>query len=167
VFRHNYHLVLTQVLSDIHKVLRPAFAVCDATVAMEGDGPKTGRPRRVDRVLASRDIVALDSVAARMMGFDPARIDHLMALEQDGSGTTRDVRVVGEDIAGLDLAFEPAGHNAVSAVEMALRTSAARKLVFETRLLDVMCRGANVWYRAWYHLGPGSRLRDQVRGGRR
>lgn len=166
VFRHNYHLVLTEVLADIHKVLRPIFAVCDATIAMEGGGPKTGRPRRVDRVLASRDIVALDSVAARIMGFDPAEIDHLRTLEADGSGSMTDVEVVGEDITGLNLHFEPATHNVVSALEMALRTSVARKAVFETPLLDVMCHGANLWYRAWYYLGPGKRLQD-MDGGRR
>ncbi len=157
-FRHNYHLVLTQVLADIHKVLRPAFAVCDATVAMEGDGPKTGVPRRVDRVLASRDIVALDSVVARMMGFDPQQIDHLQALQEDGSGSMEDVQVVGESIDGVDLGFADAHHNAVSFVEMALRHTPLQRAVFHTRMLDVMCAGANAWYRAWYYLGPGHRL---------
>jgi uncharacterized protein (DUF362 family) len=157
-FRHNYHLVLTDVLADIHKVLKPAFAVCDATVAMEGDGPKTGVPRRVDRVLASRDIVALDSVVARMMGFDPREIDHLRALQDDGCGTQDGVRVVGESIEGLDLDFASAHHNAVSFVEMALRHTPLSRAVFHTRLLDVMCAGANAWYRTWYYLGPGHRL---------
>ncbi len=162
VFRHNYHLVLTQVLSDIHKVLKPAFSVCDATVAMEGDGPKTGRPRRVDRILASSDFVALDSVVARMMGFDPWQIEHLVAVHEDGSGCMDDVVVVGEDITGLDLGFQSATHNLVSGVEMALRSSLLRRMVFETRLLDVMCHGANAWYRTWYYLGPGKKLQDSV-----
>lgn len=162
VLRHNYHPVLSEVLSDLHRVLRPAFAVCDATIALEGDGPKTGTPRRVDRVLASRDIVAMDSVLARMMGFDPDDIEHLTMLQRDGAGSMRDVRVVGEDITGLDLRFRPAGHNAVSAVEMALRSSVMRRAVFDTPVLDVMCRGASLWYLAWYHLGSGARTRDRV-----
>jgi len=162
VFRHNYHLVLNQVLSDIHKVLRPAFAVCDATVALEGDGPKTGRPRVVDRVLASSDIVALDATSARIMGFDPEQIDHLVLLDEDGVGTVRDYDVVGEDIDGIDLRFCSAGHNLVSKVELAFRHSLARRLVFETPVLDLMCSGAVLWYLAWYHLGPGARIRDEI-----
>lgn len=164
VFRHNYHLVLSQVLSDIHKVLKPAFSVCDATVAMEGNAPKTGRPRRVDRLLASGDIVALDSVVARMMGFDPWDIEHLLLLHEDGSGSMQDVQVVGEDITGLNLHFASAQHNLVSGVEMVLRSSLFRKAVFETRLLDLACHGANAWYRAWYYLGPGKRLQNKVEG---
>jgi uncharacterized protein (DUF362 family) len=162
VFRHNYHLVLNEVLSDIHKILQPVFAVCDATVALEGDGPKTGRPRVVNRVLASTDIVALDAVCARIMGFDPEKIDHLQLLDEDGRGTARDYQVIGEDIEGLDLRFRSAGHNLVSQVELVFRHSAARRLVFETPVLDLMCSGANLWYQAWYHLGPGSRIRDQI-----
>lgn len=162
VLRHQYHLAIDDVLADIHSVLRPAFAVCDATIALEGDGPKTGRPRRVDRVLASRDIVALDSVSARIMGFDPRRIGHLRLLTERGVGSGFDYEVVGEDIEGLDLRFAPAGHNAVSAVELARRSSLLRRLVFETPVLRLMCWGAIGWYEAWYHLGPGARTRDRI-----
>lgn len=162
VFRHNYHLVIDEVLSDIHKVLKPAFAVCDATVALEGNGPKTGNPRLVNRILASRDIVALDAVSARMMGFDPDRISHLQTLTEDGIGSARNYRVVGEDITGLDLGFQGANHNVVSVVELALRHSTLRRLVFETPVLDVMCLGAQVWYLIWYYLGPGARIRDRI-----
>jgi len=92
VLRHNYHLCIDEVLSDIHKVLKPAFAVCDATIALEGFGPKTGRPRIVDRVLASRDLVALDSVMARIMGFDPDQIRHLQILTEDGIARRKIIR---------------------------------------------------------------------------
>lgn len=162
VIRHNYHLVLDQVLSDVHKVLKPLFAVCDATIALEGDGPKTGNPRVVNRILASGDIVALDSVSARMMGFDPEKIGHLKLLEADGVGTVSGYELVGEDVSGMNLDFKGAAHNAVSQVELALRSSLLRKLVFETPVLDLMCWGATVWYLIWYHLGSGSRTRDRI-----
>ena len=165
VLRHNYHLMIDEVLSDIHQVLKPAFAVCDATIGLEGDGPKTGRPRVVDRVLASRDIVALDAVSARIMGFDPETIGHLRLLMADGVGTARDYEVVGEDVSALNFHFQPARHNAVSVVELFLRKSGLRRLVFETRVLDLMCWGATGWYLLWYHLGPGARIRDGIING--
>jgi len=162
VLRHNYHLVVNEVLSDIHKVLKPAFAVCDATIALEGDGPKTGRPRAVNRVLASSDIVALDAVMARMMGFDPEKIVHLRMLTEDGVGSFRHYQLVGENIEGLNLGFARARHNAVSMVELAFRRSWLRRLVFETPVFDLMCLGAGIYYLIWYHLGPGARIRDRI-----
>jgi uncharacterized protein (DUF362 family) len=162
VLRHNYHLELDEVLTDIHQVLKPALAVCDATVALEGAGPKTGRPRLVDRVLASKDIVALDAVSARLMGFEPERIRHLQMLAEAGLGSVRDYEVVGEDITDLNFHFQPAAHNFVSRVELGLRHSSLRPLVFDTPVLDLMCWGATVWYLVWYYLGPGARIRDQI-----
>jgi uncharacterized protein (DUF362 family) len=162
VLRHNYHLAVGDVLSDIHKLLKPAFAVCDATIALEGDGPKTGKQRIVDRVLASRDIVALDAVCARIMGFDPLKIKHLRLLSEDGIGSVSDYEIAGEDIAGLSYGFRCASHNAVSMVELAFRKSLARRLVFETPVFDLMCFGANIYYLIWYYMGPGKKVAERI-----
>jgi hypothetical protein len=96
------------------------------------------------------------------MGFDPESIGHLRLLTEDGVGSCREYDVVGENIADLNFHFQPARHNAVSVVELFLRRSGLRRLVFETRVLDLMCWGATGWYLIWYHLGPGKRIRDQV-----
>lgn len=162
VLRHNYHLVIDEVLSDIHKTIMPLFAVCDATIALEGDGPKTGNPRIINRILASKDIVALDAVSAKMMGFDPGKIRHLELLEEDGVGKVRDFHVVGEDIGNLNFNFKPAGHNMVSVVELSFRKSLLRKMVFETPLLSVMCTGAKIWYGIWYYLGRGNATKNKI-----
>ena len=44
----------------------------DAPTYLEGNGPKSGRPRVADLVLASADVVALDTVAAKVMGIEVA-----------------------------------------------------------------------------------------------
>ena len=162
VLRHNYHLVIDEVLSDMYQVLKPVFAVCDGTVGMEGNGPKTGRPRVMDRILASRDLVALDATAARIMGFDPKTIRHLQFLAEQGVGSADDYQVVGEDISNLNFHFQAPRHNFVAVIELMFRDSGLRKLVFETPVLDVMCWGATAWYLVWYYLGPGARTRDRI-----
>jgi hypothetical protein len=58
------------------------FALMDGTTAGDGPGPRALRPVVKDMLLASADPVALDAVAATMMGFDPATIAHLGALPQ-------------------------------------------------------------------------------------
>lgn len=62
-------LPFSKHLVDIYGLVRPHLHVMDAIVAMEGDGPSGGRPRTVGAVMASADGVAIDAVAANMMGF--------------------------------------------------------------------------------------------------
>ena len=64
-------------LADVNRVVRPALCLMDATVGLEGNGPKSGRPRITDRILGSTDPVALDTIQSVIMGVDPARVHHL------------------------------------------------------------------------------------------
>jgi uncharacterized protein (DUF362 family) len=157
--RHNFHLVLDDALADIHTVVRPAFAVMDATIALEGNGPKSGSPRIVNRILASHDLVALDTIQAKLMGLDPATIRHLAACAERGIGTAaiEEIQVVGEDIAGVNLHFKPASHNLVSRVEELLRRSSLKKLFFDTPLFLVMLFGAKIWYYIWFYCVSGKK----------
>ncbi len=167
-FRHNYHPVVDQVLRDLSTVLRPAFAVCDGTIGLEGNGPKSGRPKVCNLVLASADPVALDTVSARIMGLDHFRIRHLELCAAAGLGSHDFGRIRVVDGAGSKretlprFTFEPAHHNAVSWVETLLRSTAARKLIFESPLLVPLCLGARVWYFIWYYLIKGRSLRDRA-----
>jgi len=155
--RHNYHLVLTDALADINSVVRPVFAVMDATIALEGNGPKSGRPKVVDRVLASHDIVALDAIQAKLMGLDPMTIPHLQACAKRELGTSslEQIEIVGEKDPP-SFGFVPARHNLVSRLEESLRRSALKKLVFDTPVFLLMLLGAKLWYLLWLYLFGGN-----------
>jgi uncharacterized protein (DUF362 family) len=162
--RYRYHRVLDGALADLNGVLRPRFVVMDATVCLEGNAPKSGRPRIMDLVLASSDLVALDAIAATLMGFDPLRIPHLRECADAALGTAdpKQIRIAGPSLDTLATNFEPAHDNLVSRVEMALQRSRLGRVVFDTPLFDLACYGANLWYWFWYYLGPGRRYRDQI-----
>jgi uncharacterized protein (DUF362 family) len=164
--RHNYHLVLDEALADVNALFKPAFAVMDGTVGLEGDGPKSGRPKVADRVLASGDAVALDAVAAKVMGFDPLDIRHiqLCAGRGLGIGNPNQIEMVGEDASGLNLGFQRGRNNFVAVVEIALRRSFLRGLVFHTPLLSFLALAAILWYYIWYYLIAGRRYRDLILG---
>lgn len=166
MFRHNYHLVLDAALADINAVVRPRFAVMDATVCLEGNSPKSGIPKVVDRVLASGDLVALDAVAAKIMGFDPAAIGHLRECVAAGLGVADlgSIALVGDDDLTLDLRFVPARHNLVSWLELALRHRAVlRRIFFDTPLFGLCCKATLGYYAAWYYLlGIGRARRDRI-----
>ena len=62
---------------DLNATVRPGFAIVDAVVAMEGDGPIMGRPRHCGFVAMGPDPVAVDATCARIMGLDPMRLRYL------------------------------------------------------------------------------------------
>src|SRR4029079_14299713 len=149
--RHEYHHVLDDALADLNSAIRPALALMDGPVGLEGNGPKSGRSRIADRILCSGDPVALDTVQATVMGLDPATIRHLATCAARGIGTNdlAHVDVRGMDLAAARVPFLPARHNAVSVVETLLRRSALKRLFFNTRIFDVCLVGAKLYYRAW------------------
>ncbi len=167
-FRHNFHPVVNEVLRDLATVLRPDLTVMDATVALEGNGPKSGRPRICNLVLSGADPVAVDAVAARIMGLDPLSIRHLAVCQEAGIGCREPDAIDVRDEQGRPmpelprLAFQTARQNTVASVETLLRSGPARRLVFETPLLQPFCWGARVWYAVWYHVLMGRRRRDRV-----
>jgi len=167
--RHNYHLVLNEALADINKAVTPRFAVMDATVGLEGNSPKSGEPRVVDRVLASGDFVAMDTVAAKIMGFDPAQMQHIQNCHElkMGIGKLDQIDVLGDDDLSLNLHFKPARHNLISWVELALRKSFLKWLFFDTPIFPICCWGARMWYYGWYYLIRGKRMRDEIINGTR
>jgi uncharacterized protein (DUF362 family)/Pyruvate/2-oxoacid:ferredoxin oxidoreductase delta subunit len=63
-----------EMLIDLNDLMEPRLHIMDAVMGMEGDGPNNGDPREIGAVVASGDCHALDVVAARLMGFDPADI---------------------------------------------------------------------------------------------
>lgn len=110
--RHYCHKYIHEVLVDLlmmQRELHPAvFAVMDATVCGDGAGPRTLVPRIKGYVIASSDSVAIDAVAAKMMGFEPMDIPYVrMATELGlGCGELTDIQIVGEDISDVNFGFE-------------------------------------------------------------
>ncbi len=166
MFRHNYHLVLDAALADINSVARPCFAMMDASVGLEGNSPKSGKPKVVNRMLASGDFVALDAVAAKIMGFEPAGIGHLNECVAAGLGVSdlQRIAVTGDDDLSLNLHFIPAQHNVVSWFELVLRRRAIlRRIFFDTPVFRLCCKLTLVYYAAWYYvLGIGRARRDAI-----
>ena len=109
--RHWTHSVIHETLVDllaIQKEIHPGlFAVMDGTFAGDGPGPRCTVPHVKNYILASGDMVAIDAIAAKMMGFDPLSIPFIrLAHEQGlGCGDVREIDVVGEDISGVNFHF--------------------------------------------------------------
>ena len=109
--RHWTHSVIHETLVDllsIQKEIHPGvFAVMDGTFAGDGPGPRAMRWHIKDRILASADQVAIDAVAAKMMGFDPMGIRFIRLAHERGlgCGDVSEIDVVGEEIEGVNWGF--------------------------------------------------------------
>src|SRR5437764_9077862 len=109
--RHYAHEYIHDVMVDLmymQRELHPnVFAVMDGTVMGDGAGPRTMVPRVGNMILASADQVAIDAIAARIMGFDPLSIPYLRMCQERGLGVadTRKIESVGEsDLASTSMA---------------------------------------------------------------
>ncbi|MCJ7822344.1 MAG: DUF362 domain-containing protein, partial [Armatimonadetes bacterium] len=109
--RHWTHSVIHETLVDlltIQKEIHPGiFAVTDATFAGDGPGPRCMAPYEKDLILASADQVAIDAIAAKMMGFEPMSLPFIRLAHGAGLGTgdPKEIEVVGDDISGENWGF--------------------------------------------------------------
>ncbi len=94
---------LDLMVLELHETARPAFAIVDAVVGMEGDGPLYGDPVPTGALVMGADLVAVDATCARLMGFDPMATAHLRAADAVGLGSVSSdrVHVLGESVAGF------------------------------------------------------------------
>ncbi len=100
--RHWTHPVIHETLVDLlmiqQKIHRGVFAVMDGTFAGDGPGPRCMVPHVKNVMLASSDQVAIDAVAAKLMGMDPMSIKYIR-LAHDlglGCGDPREIEITGD-----------------------------------------------------------------------
>lgn len=107
--KSRYHLLFPEktafadMLVDLNVLIKPAFAVMDGIVSMEGKGPSGGDPYPLGLVLASADVLALDIIACEIIGYRYQDIPVLkQALERMNTPWVKrygDIRVAGEKIS--------------------------------------------------------------------
>lgn len=107
--RKIFHPQVGEVITDLNSLIKSHFAVIDGTVGMEGYGPIQGKPVPMNLVIASPDLVAADTVATQVMGFNPQSITHLTLAQEKGLGTSdmERIEVKGKQIAEVMRKFQP------------------------------------------------------------
>lgn len=77
-----------EIVIEMFRLRPPDLTIMDAVLAMEGYGPASPETRRVNKILASDDAVALDAVEARIVGFDVAEVPYLVLAGKLSLGET-------------------------------------------------------------------------------
>jgi uncharacterized protein (DUF362 family) len=130
--RHYTHTWIHETLVDLlaigKEIHTGMFATMDGTTAGSGPGPRTVRPHDKNVILASTDQVAIDTVAAKLMGFDWRDLPCIYLSHQHGLGIgdPGDIEIVGDtDAAKENWNFE---------VGVNLATGTGRLFWFDTPL---------------------------------
>jgi uncharacterized protein (DUF362 family) len=90
------------LLLDIYAAVRPyvRLNIVDAIVAMEGEGPTTGDPVRMNTIISGEDAAAVDYVCACLAGWDPMTVPTIRLAAERGLGPSSldEVEVTGTPI---------------------------------------------------------------------
>jgi uncharacterized protein (DUF362 family) len=81
-----WHEGLARRLADTAQVVRPHLNIVEGIVAREGTGFERGNNRALGLVVAGVNMVAVDSVASYLMGFDPQCLLYLRVAAEAGLG---------------------------------------------------------------------------------
>ena len=87
----------------------PDLAVIDGFVGVEGNGPAWGTPIASKVALASRDPLAADITATRVMGYDPGIVNYLTAMAEAGmgQGDPNKIRLLGTPLEQCVCKYKP------------------------------------------------------------
>jgi uncharacterized protein (DUF362 family) len=94
---------------DIAGAVRPAYAIVDGIVGMEGNGPINGTAKHAGLLVIGDDPVAVDATSAYLMGMDPAKMPYIAEAGRFlGVADLERIAAVGEDPASVVTPFAPA-----------------------------------------------------------
>ncbi|NHI90646.1 MAG: DUF362 domain-containing protein [Candidatus Thorarchaeota archaeon] len=97
-----YHSRIDEVIVDLARIIRPNLSIVDARVGVEGwNGPKT---RQLGAFIMGHGAVSVDSTMARIMGFEPEQVPHIMSAYDYDMGTINPI-VSGESIDSFRIKF--------------------------------------------------------------
>lgn len=133
-----------EAVADIYSVIKPHFAVMDGVVGMEGNGPSHGKPINSGVILASRDCVSLDIVAAEMIGFDPLKIPTTAGALKKGFGNQCPV-VVGTPLKEVKMKFKPSS-GGVSTAPAFLTRNLGKYFTVYPRINQMRCTRCGACY---------------------
>jgi len=153
--RHYTHSWIHETLVDLLAIQKEIhsgiFAVMDGTTAGNGPGPRTMYPEIKNVLLASGDQVAIDAVAAKLMGFDPLSIPYIRLAHDAGLGVgdPRNIELVGDaDLASESWNFR-VGDNGASRVGDVVwfgPLKPVQNVLMRTPLVNLFILGSEVYH---------------------
>jgi len=146
--KSQFHLKLADpydfatMLVDLTTLIMPRLYIMDGIMAMEGNGPRSGKPRKVGVLIISTDPVALDAVACKLIDLNPEFVPTSTPGERSGLGTYHDenIEVVGDKLEPLvDEDFEVVRKPPISVKSGLIRTFFKNQVCPRTIINEQLC----------------------------
>jgi len=103
------HSILDEAIVDITKAVKPSLCIIDGTVSIKNGRFSRGLwvgnpPIKSNLIIAGLNPVAVDAVGAKILGYEPSKIDHIRIAGQQGLGVydLNQIRVKGEPKTEVD-----------------------------------------------------------------
>jgi uncharacterized protein (DUF362 family) len=102
-------------LVALSRVAIPQISIVDGFIAMHREGPRHGTPIKLGTVVVGTDAVAVDAVAAAVMGFDPMQIGYLKYAQEAGLGIAdlASIKIVGDSLTKVRRPCVPHSNHAI------------------------------------------------------
>jgi len=116
-FRYPDRDVFADFLLDIYTTVMPGLTIIDGIMAMEGNGPRTGTPRKAGVLIVSGNALAADLAALQVIGFSPNKIPIFRAAKKRNLRpfSVDEVQWLGDSLADVQIqGFKPAVTTRVS-----------------------------------------------------
>jgi uncharacterized protein (DUF362 family) len=93
---------------DVFKVIKPGLVLIDGILAQEGLGPMIGTVVEMNLFIAGKDAVAVDAVAATIMGFDIHEVPLVIGASDAGLGIAdlQQIEIIGAPIKDVQRRFK-------------------------------------------------------------
>ncbi len=130
------------MLVDINTLIKPRLYIMDGIIAMEGNGPRNGKPKQLNVLLLSTDPIALDATACKIINLNPEFVPTSKAGEKAGLGTchTENIEIIGERIESfIDKGFKVNRTAPVSAAGGRIRTFIKNKITQRPLINKTKC----------------------------
>ncbi|MBA7561916.1 NAD(P)H-quinone oxidoreductase subunit I, chloroplastic [subsurface metagenome] len=106
LIKAKYHVDLADIndfaemLVALNLFLKPRLYIVDGIMAMEGNGPRSGDPVKMNVLLFSRDPIALDATICRMIDLNPEYVPTMKPGRELGLGTykSEEIEIVGDPL---------------------------------------------------------------------
>ena len=88
-----------RMLVDLDRLVHPRLYVMDGIIAMEGNGPRGGTPKKMNVLLFSEDPIAVDATVCRLIDLDPLLVPTIAFGQAAGRGTheQENIELLGDD----------------------------------------------------------------------
>jgi uncharacterized protein (DUF362 family) len=169
--RHYTHTWIHETLVDLlaigKEIHQGMFATMDGTTAGSGPGPRTVIPDDKNIIMASADQVAIDAVAAKMMGFDWKNLPCIALSHERGLGTgdPSEIEIVGDtEAANENWNFKVGVNIATGTGRLFWYDSPLKyiqKIFFHTPLVNIFIFASEVYHDAIWYKTKGKKMANR------